>query len=57
MMLATQDDSYLIGQLLDFHAALVRIKRGVATADGVTMLAKLQELDLAAAMAQKNDKK
>jgi type VI secretion system protein ImpK len=39
MMLATQDDSYLIGQLLDFHTALVRIKRSVAPAGDMPMLA------------------
>lgn len=33
-----QDDSYLIGQLLDFHAALVRIKRSVPPA-GAALLA------------------
>lgn len=52
MMLATQDDSYLIGQLLDFHAALVRIKRNVAPADGVPMLAAPDSDDGATGGAQ-----
>jgi type VI secretion system protein ImpK len=33
-----QDDGYLVGQLLDFHAALVRIKRSVALPDLVPAL-------------------
>jgi type VI secretion system protein ImpK len=38
MIAAAQDDGYLIGQLLDFHAALVRIKRSVAPPDGIPVL-------------------
>lgn len=32
------DDSYLVGQLLDFHAALVRIKRSLVPLDGIPVL-------------------
>jgi type VI secretion system protein ImpK len=32
------DSSYLVGQMLDFHAALVRIKRNLAPADGIPVL-------------------
>lgn len=34
---ATQDN-YLVGQLLDFHAALVRIKRSLVPLDGIPVL-------------------
>jgi type VI secretion system protein ImpK len=33
-----RDDGYLVGQLLDFHAALVRIKRGITVPDVVPAL-------------------
>lgn len=38
MILPGADDSYLVGQLLDFHAALVRIKRGLLPPDGIPVL-------------------
>jgi type VI secretion system protein ImpK len=38
MNLPGSEDSYLLGQLLDFHAALVRIKRSMLPADGIPVL-------------------
>jgi type VI secretion system protein ImpK len=52
MSQADNDDSYLVGQLLDFHAALVRIKRGLAAPDGIPVLAAPDGEDQPNAAAQ-----
>ncbi|WP_035375434.1 DotU family type IV/VI secretion system protein [Pseudoduganella violaceinigra] len=52
MISAIQDDHVLIGQLLDFHAALVRIKRGIVPPDGIPVLTAPDSEDSVPATAQ-----
>ncbi len=52
MSQADRDDSYLVGQLLDFHAALVRIKRGLSAPDGIPVLTAPDGADDPPAAAQ-----
>lgn len=46
------ENSYLLGQMLDFHAALVRIKRNIAPPDGIPVLTAPDTDDSPPATAQ-----